>query len=209
VTLTISSLTGWTFPYSQWPQSLKDEYTYSPTNAKALLAAAGYPNGFNSDVVTTTNSDADLMQIVQSDLAAIGVNLTINAMDPTSWIAYVLRGHKEDALANRDGGPLGNNYSPIRQLELFQWGYPADFGLVNDPTINAYYPDAVAATTTAAIQTIVQNANEYIAQNVYALSLVAPVDFSFVQPQLKGYNGQEGAISSGWSFYLSRYWVSQ
>jgi len=211
VTLTMSTLTGWSFPYDQWPASLQAEYAYNPTQAKQLLASAGYPNGFNCDVVTTTTSDPNLMQIVQSDFAAIGVNLTINPMDPASWVAYVLRGHKEDALANRDGGPLGNNYSPIRQLELFQWGYPADFGLVNDPTINAYYPAAVASTNLSDIQTIVQNANEYIAQNVYALSLVAPVDFSFVQPQLIGYNGQDGAISSGdgWGFYLARYWISQ
>ena len=211
VTLTMSTLTGWSFPYSQWPSSLQAEYAYNPTQAKQLLAAAGYPNGFNCDVVTTTTSDPNLMQIVQSDFAAIGVNLTINPMDPATWVSYVLRGHKEDALANRDGGPIGNNYSPIRQLELFQWGYPADFGLVNDPIINAYYPTAVADTNLADIQTIVQNANEYIAQNVYALSLVAPVDFSFVQPQLKGYNGQDGAISSGdgWGFYLARYWMTK
>ena len=89
------------------------------------------------------------------------------------------------------------------------WGYPADFGLVNDPTVNAYYPTAVADTKLSDIQTIVQNANEYIAQNVYALSLVAPVQYSFVEPQLKGYNGQNGAIPSGWGFYLARYWLTQ
>jgi peptide/nickel transport system substrate-binding protein len=209
VTLSISTLTGWTFPYSQWPQSLKDEYTYNTTNAKALLAAAGYPNGFNTDVITTTTSDINLMEIVQSDFAAIGVTMSIQQLDPATWVSYVLRGHKEDALANRDGGPLGNNYSPIRQLELFMWGYPADFGLVNDPIVNAYYPTAVADTNLDDIQKIVQNANEYIAQNVYALSLVAPIQYSFVQPQLKGYNGQNGAIASGWGFYLARYWMTQ
>jgi len=209
VTLTMSTLTGWAFPYSQWPQSLKDEYAYNPTNAKALLAAAGYPNGFNTDVITTTTSDVNLMEIVQSDFAAIGVNMSIQQMDPATWVSYVLRAHNEDALANRDGGPLGNNYFPIRQLELFMWGYPADFGLVNDPIVNAYYPTAVADTNVADIQKIVQNANEYIAQQVYALSLVAPVGYSFVQPQLKAYNGQNGAISSGWGFYLARYWMTQ
>ena len=205
----MSTLTGWTFPYSQWPQSMKDEYAYNITNAKALLAAAGYPNGFNADVITTTTSDLNLMEIVQSDFSAINVNMSIQQMDPATWVSYVLRGHKEDAFANRDGGPLGNNYSPIRQLELFMWGYPADFGLVNDPVVNAYYPDAVADTNLADIQTIVQNANEYIAQQVYALSLVAPVGYSFVQPQLRGYNGQNGAISSGWGFYLARFWMTQ
>ena len=44
-------MTGWGFPYDQWPQDLKDEYAYNPTAAKQLLAAAGYPNGFKTDIV--------------------------------------------------------------------------------------------------------------------------------------------------------------
>ena len=34
---------GWGLPYDQWPQSLKDEYTFNLPGAKALLAAANYP----------------------------------------------------------------------------------------------------------------------------------------------------------------------
>ena len=50
-TLTSSFMPGWGYPYSQWPASLKATYDYNPTQAKALLAAAGYPNGFNTDIV--------------------------------------------------------------------------------------------------------------------------------------------------------------
>ena len=81
-TLTSNYMTGWGFPYSQWPQDLKDQYAYNPTAAKQLLAAAGYPNGFNTDVVVDAAADMDLLQIVKSYFAAIGVNMDIRRWTP-------------------------------------------------------------------------------------------------------------------------------
>ena len=50
-------MTGWGFPYAEWPQDLKDEYAYNPVAARKLLADAGYPNGFKTNIVADTASD--------------------------------------------------------------------------------------------------------------------------------------------------------
>ena len=65
-TLTSQYLTGIGWPYPDWPASLQAEYAYNPTNAKALLAAAGYPNGFNTNIVVPNTVDAGLLEIIQS-----------------------------------------------------------------------------------------------------------------------------------------------
>ena len=108
------------FPYVQWPQELKDQYTYKPTQAKQLLAVAGYASGFNADL--------DLVQIVKSYFAVIGVNLDVWMMDPTSGVAFVRTKHKADALAEIEGGgdPLGLTYESMRQLNRFVTGYAAN-----------------------------------------------------------------------------------
>ena len=48
-TLTSRDVKGWGFPYENWPQDLKDEYSYNPQMARQLLADAGYPNGFRTE----------------------------------------------------------------------------------------------------------------------------------------------------------------
>jgi peptide/nickel transport system substrate-binding protein len=206
-TLTSYFMTGWGYPYEQWSQSLKDEYKFDPVAAKKLLSAAGYPNGFKTDVVADSTKDMDLMQIVASNLSAIGVTMEIRPMDAASWVTFVLRGHNEDAMAFRSGGPLGNSYSPIRMLQLFRTGYPADFGLVSDPVFDAFYPAAMNASSVDAIKKIVADANKMVAEQHYALSLLQPDLFSLYQPWLKGYNAQTYALSNVAGFYTARYWI--
>jgi peptide/nickel transport system substrate-binding protein len=54
-------------------------YGYNPAKAKQLLAEAGYPHGFSA-TLTVSSSDPfpAIAQIVQSQLAAVGVKLSLN-----------------------------------------------------------------------------------------------------------------------------------
>jgi peptide/nickel transport system substrate-binding protein len=211
-TIISNYMTGWGFPYNQWPQELKDQYAYNPTAAKQLLASAGYPNGFNTNCVADNGGDLDLLQIVKSYFAAVGVNMTISTMDTPSWVAYVQTGHKQDALAYRNSGSLGNTYEPIRQLNRFKTGYPADFGIVSDPVYDAFIPAALAANSEDKVKQVIKDACEYAARQHFAISLLCPNAFALCQPWLKGYSGQFAAIASGPSaytggFYAARFWI--
>jgi len=215
--LTSTYEAGWGFPYNQWPQELKDQYTYNPTQAKQLLALAGYPSGFNTDLVVENNADLDLVQIVKSYFAAIGVNMEVRMMDPASWVAFVRTNHKADALAEIAGGgdPLGLTYEPMRQLNRFVTGYAANWGNVSDPTFDKFLPQAMAMTNLDDIKKVVRDANEYVAEQHFAVSLLQPMYYSLCQPWLKGYNGQSFSIGGKLGgpqigyFYLSRFWIDQ
>jgi peptide/nickel transport system substrate-binding protein/oligopeptide transport system substrate-binding protein len=53
-------------------------YTFDQQKAKDMLAAAGYPNGFESTLYTdTTDPDPQIAQALQQDLAAVGVKVNI------------------------------------------------------------------------------------------------------------------------------------
>ena len=81
--------------YQIYPQNLpgsepdKVYYGYDPAKAKAMLAEAGYPDGFKS-VIYTSNVDPmpKLVQSIQADLKAIGVQAEIKTMDRATYYNF-------------------------------------------------------------------------------------------------------------------------
>lgn len=61
--------------------------TYDIAKAKALLAEAGYPQGFPARLMHMTDRMEDAAQaaVIQSQLAAIGITVTIDALQPAVW----------------------------------------------------------------------------------------------------------------------------
>ena len=89
---------GWGFPYEEWPQDLKDEYAYNPVAAKQLLADAGYPNGFRTNMVVDAAVDMDLLQMVKSYFAQVGIEMETRIMETTACTDFVNVGLKHDQL---------------------------------------------------------------------------------------------------------------
>jgi peptide/nickel transport system substrate-binding protein len=213
VALTSRFIKGWGFPYSQWPQDLKDEYAYNPTAAKKLLADAGYPAGFKTNIVIDNSSDMDLIQIVKSYFMAVGVDMDIRPMDPVTWQTFVRKNFSHDQMANRVNGSLGFTYEPTRDLLKFQVGYSNNYNMVNDPAFEKFYPAALAATNIDDIKKIVKDANEWVARQHYAVALLQPNSYAVCQPWLKGFHGQDAAFTGAGSgpnflaYYPARFFI--
>jgi ABC-type transport system substrate-binding protein len=212
--LTSRYLTGWGLAYEQWPQEVKDEYTYNPAAAKRLLSEAGYPGGFKTNIVADSAGDMELLQNIKAYFAAVGIDMEIRPMDSSSWVAFVTTGKKHDQLAQRAAASLGLTFEPLRQLNKFQKSYASNVPLVNDPVFEAFYGQAMAATNMDEIKKVVKDANLYVAQQHFAISLLQPKIFTMYQPWLKGYNGQNNALTGDKCprflySYGARFWIDQ
>ena len=125
----------WGFPYDIWPQELKDEYAYNPALAKKLLAEAGYPNGFKTNVVADTSWDRNLLPIVQSYFADIGTEMEIRPMEHNAMLTYVETDRKHE-LVWREYGPLGHNYSPMGAINRLHSHHLPNWLGIHDDVMN-------------------------------------------------------------------------
>ena len=143
--LTSRNMKGWGLPWEEWPQDVKEQYAYKPDLAKKLLAEAGYPHGFKTNIIADTTGDMVLLDIVKQYFKDVGIDMEIRTMESTDWIKYVLTERKHDQLAQRTVSPLGHGYEPIRQLSRLHTGYSSNYLMVSDPVFDAFQPAAIAA----------------------------------------------------------------
>ena len=215
-TLTSRYMTGWGFPYEEWPQDLKDEYSYNPKLAKKFLADAGYEEGFKTNVVVETDADFNLLRTIKSYFDHVGIDMEIRTLEPKTWFDVVIKEHKHDQLAHRTGGsPLGHSSAPYHDLAQFRKGSRNNWAMVDDYGFNKFLDKAMAANTLNEMKKIMGDANEYVARQHFSISLLQPMAYSLCQPWIKGFSAQFG---SAWahgggpamlSFYLGRFWIDQ
>jgi peptide/nickel transport system substrate-binding protein len=74
----------WQVPAEQW----KPYYKVDLDKAKALLARAGLPNGFEATVLTIPSIPSMFAnaQVIQANLKRIGVNLRVESVDYAQWV---------------------------------------------------------------------------------------------------------------------------
>lgn len=106
-----------------------DPYPYDPEGAKALLAEAGYPNGFETTLQTSTAGSGQILPVamaewIQRDLAKIGIDAKLETFE---WNTYV--------------GIWVNGLQPGQGINQISWGTNSDFWLVHplqsDSVINS------------------------------------------------------------------------
>jgi len=85
-------------PYKmQYFDSAITPYPYDPAKAKQLLAQAGYPHGFNAFLITVSGDVAGQAEaiVLKSELAAVGVNISIQSYELLTAYSKEDGGHSE------------------------------------------------------------------------------------------------------------------
>lgn len=191
---------GYCYAYDDWPQTLKDEYAFNPTAAKQLLKDAGYPNGFNTNIITNASGvQLNAMQAIKSYFNDIGVNMEIRVYAGPAWSALVQAGKYDQMVqGNRSGADTG----PISAIGMRTSKNTGNWHFNNDAAYDSIFNDANAATTMEDARKLIVAADKYGIEHFWNIPTFMASKFTITQPYLKGYSGEVLGRNPGWAFSL-------
>ena len=165
--------------------SLTNYYTKDVDKAKALLADAGYPNGFEMTITVPSNykPHMDTAEVLVQQLADIGVKATIQPIEWESWVSDVYAGRQfQSTVVGVDASTM----TARALLERFTSTYGKNFINYNNAEYDALFQQVLAsnddAEQTALYKQMEQNLTENAA-NVYIQDLA---DLVAVRKGLEG-----------------------
>jgi peptide/nickel transport system substrate-binding protein len=197
---------GYALHYEDWPAELQAEYSYNPERARELLADAGYPSGFDTNIVCSASDNMDFVQAAKSYWSDIGVELEINAMDQNQYMAIVAEGKQDQicwAMGCGQFMPAGNALSFKKSNH--RWNYTH----ANDTYFDSVIAQFDAATTVEEAQAISVEANLYLLEKHYEISTFTRSMVVMWSPRVKGFSGELQTVRSVAGWYRARFWIDE
>ncbi len=190
-------------PLEELPESTRELFEYHPDKARQLLVDAGYPDGFETEVVCLA-TDVDVLSIVEDYWADIGVHLKFGIKEAAVYRSISGgRKHKEMIV----GGGTNTYYS---RFFNFTPPSPGNLSMVDDPFINEReVPLAEHANDWPYLIELWKEFVPYVTEKAWSIELPNPYSYSMWYPWVKGYHG-EYAIGQ-WNGYNFIYytWLDQ
>ena len=153
--------------------SLTNYYTKDVEKAKALLAEAGYPDGFDMTITVPSNykPHMDTAEVLVQQLAQISVNAAIEPIEWESWVSDVYAGRQfQSTVVGVDASTM----TARALLERFTSDYGKNFINYNNAEYDALFQQTLTAyddaEQTAIYKQMLANLTENAA-NVYIQDL--------------------------------------
>ncbi|MDP2730523.1 MAG: ABC transporter substrate-binding protein [Dehalococcoidales bacterium] len=173
---------------SDVPESVKELYTYNPEKAKQLLAEAGYPEGFKTNIIIeNTSSEIDYFSIIKNMWAKVGIDLELR---PTEGAAF---DRVKYAMTADQMIDYGAGSGPLYRLYSIRGDAPGENQMqIDDPVINELYGqmEAVLLSDQAAANKLVRQMLLRAAEQAYGIPGVGQLSYRAWWPWLKNYSGE-------------------
>ncbi len=176
-----------------------EEKTMDIEGAKALMEEAGYGDGLDLSILGTQDS-VPVYTVIQENLRAIGINLTLNTPDVAQFVQDANAGNFDilnagDYIGDRNPGLLPS----VRQeaIEAFHIGGPQ----VTTPEMDELAHAIIAETDTAAAKEKLAELEQIFKRDAIEADLYPELKAAVVSVDVKGFASLERGFVDITSFY--------
>lgn len=191
-------------PVEKMPPEIREIYEYNPEKARQLLAEAGYPDGFQTSLISF-DALMERLQILQAYWEDIGVEVELRPMEYGAlWGTLFSRRFPAMFAAGWGQG------DPVGVLAYFITGHYYNFADASDAYYDEAYYEIMETADDAERDRLCKELDLYYKSQVFAVTFPAQVDYTFWQPWIKNYHGEEslGAYYCPGQVW-ARIWIDQ
>ena len=156
---------------------------YDPDAAEALLAEAGHADGLDLTLEYANFYPAAIGDVLTTQLAAVGITLTVEQVDFTTWLDDVYT-------APADGGPRDFQLSMVDHAETHDFGNWADpdyyWGYDSAP-VQALWEQSLAATDPAVAAQALSDAAAIVSEDAPAEWLYTSTTLTAIRDGVTGF----------------------
>jgi len=189
------------------PPAVKEVFAYNPEKAKQLLAQAGYAGGFAFKVQTiaTNTQGNDLLALVASQLAKVGVTMEIEPMEYPAYLsAMTSKTHSAGYFYNLTGT---NPTATLRKA--FMSDQPWNASLYSNTDYDARIHAMLADPDEARRQHTLRAMTREILAEAPHIWLPMPYAYTAWWPWVKNYGGELRAGAERPGPIHARVWIDQ
>lgn len=209
--LNLASL--WIAPRSEWSsqpdwsEELKAEFAYDPEAAKALLAEAGYPDGFTFTCVLNPNADQDLYQLIKSYFAAVGVTMELEPISDMMECNNISGNGEDPRVINQNIADLDTADSAVFMYASTGFANPTHH---TNTEFDALLNEAAAATGIDEAAAAAKAADQIFVENHWVLACSGTtVKNELLSSRIGGLeNGERISYASFTRTFLARIWAN-
>ena len=195
---TIEGPTGpgspWYFDYAPYGQDIE--------RAKELLAEAGYPDGFEMELLPTVQYGETVRaaQVIQQQLAAIGITASINAPEWSQWLELEGNFNYDAYICNWNGLIDADQYYYLQHKsdQVFNFtGY-------DNPEFDELVTEARSTSDFDERYQIYQDLNQILVDDAPYIYMYNKLEIRAYRPYVKGFVTRSDQANNFWTVWLDQ-----